>query len=198
MAYSRSVFLALALPLVLGRETIGSDGMVRLGMTAAVAQDSVVHPELFGEGVFSTAAWDFFVALTPDQRVAYFCRASGGFTWFTILESRHAGAGWGQPRVASFSGRWSDADPHLSPDGSRLFFISNRPDADGQPPRDDYDIWVVERTPAGGWGAPRRLGPPVNAGATEWSPSARRTGTSTSARRARVGRAATTSTSRAG
>jgi len=135
------------------------------------ARDTVVVPELFGEGVFSTPAWDFFVAFTADQRTAYLCRANGSFTWFAILETRLQGGRWSEPRMAPFSGRWSDADPHLSPDGSRLFFISNRPEGGAGQPRDDYDIWYVERTPAGGWGEPRRLGAPVNAGATEWSPA---------------------------
>lgn len=133
-------------------------------------------PELFGPGTFSTGAWDFFVALTPDQRTAYFCRANGDFSYYTILETRLIGGRWSQPRVASFSGRWSDADPHLTVDGSRLFFISNRPVA-GSAPRDQYDIWVTERTAAGGWGEPRRLEAAINRDSvTEWSPSIARNG----------------------
>jgi hypothetical protein len=81
---------------------------------------------------------------------------------------------WTEPRVPAFSGRWSDADPHLSPDGSKLFFISNRPSS-GDSPREEHDIWGVERQARGSWGPPRNLGPPVNRdGATEWSPSVAR------------------------
>ncbi len=121
-------------------------------------------------------AWDFFVAFTPDQRTAYFCRSNGDFSYYTILESRFADGGWTEPRVASFSGRWSDADPHLTVDGSRLFFISNRP-VRGSAPRDEYDIWVTERTTAGGWAEPRRLEAPINRDSvTEWSPSIARNG----------------------
>src|SRR5215208_3848599 len=116
---------------------------------AATAADA--GPELFGEGVFSTGAWDFFVAFTPDERTAYFCRADGRFSHFTILQSHQRGGGrWSKPEVAPFSGRWSDADPHVSPDGGRLFWISNRPLPGAAAPadtaRDDYDIWYVERT----------------------------------------------------
>ena len=35
-------------------------------------------PELYGPGVFSTAAWDYFMAWTPDQQDVFFCRASDG------------------------------------------------------------------------------------------------------------------------
>jgi Tol biopolymer transport system component len=126
-------------------------------------------PELFGIGVFTTGEWDFFVAFTPDQQTAYFCRANGSFTYFTILQSQLRNGQWSAPEIAPFSGRWSDADPHMSPDGSKLFFISNRPDG-GDAARADYDIVVVERT-ATGWSEPRRLPAPINDGFTEWSPS---------------------------
>jgi len=130
-------------------------------------------PELFGEGVFSTGAWDFFVALAQDQRTAYFCRANGSFTYFTILLSDNRGGRWSPPRVAPFSGRWSDADPHISPDGSKLFYISNRPiNPTDSIARDDYDIWMVEKNAAGNWGVPKHLPSPINMdGTTEWSPS---------------------------
>ena len=71
--------------------------------------------------------------------------------------------------MAPFSGRWSDADPHLTPDGCRLFFISNRPDS-GDARKESCDLWMVERA-GQGWSAPRPLGRDVCTDATEWSPS---------------------------
>ncbi len=134
----------------------------------AAAQET---PQVYEPGIFSTGAWDFFVALTPDQQTAYLCRANGDFSYYTILETRRAAGRWSTPRAASFSGRWSDADPHVSPDGRKLFFISNRP-INGDTAQENYDIWMVERAAGGGWGTPRPLGAPVNrADATEWSPS---------------------------
>ena len=47
----------------------------------------------------------------------------------------------------------------------------------GDTPREEHDIWVVERQAGGRWGAPHNLGAPVNRdGATEWSPSVARNG----------------------
>ena len=128
-----------------------------------------LHPRIFGEGVFTTGAYDFFVALDPHGDVAYFCRASADFGYWTILETRRRGGKWTAPVMAPFSGRWSDADPHFTPDGSRLFFISNRPDS-GDTAQASCDLWVVERA-NDGWGEPRRLGPEVCGEGTEWSPS---------------------------
>jgi len=132
------------------------------------AAPTALGPTLFGEGVFSTGAYDFFVALTPDQKTAYFCRASGDFSYWTILETHRTGNQWGAPKMAPFSGRWSDADPHLSPDGSKLFFISNRPSS-GDTARATCDLWMMERAGAG-WSEPRRL-TEICTEVTEWSPS---------------------------
>jgi Tol biopolymer transport system component len=126
-------------------------------------------PERFGEGVFTTGAWDFFVALQPGTTLALLCRANGSFTHFTILETERRGGRWAAPRVASFSGRWSDADPHFTADGQRVYFISNRP-VSGDSAAGEYDVWFVDRT-AAGWGEPKRLEGPVNGPRTEWSPS---------------------------
>ena len=128
-----------------------------------------LHPVPFGKGVFTTGAYDFFVALTPDQKSAYLCRASADFGYWTILETHRQGDRWSAPEMAPFSGRWSDADPHLSPDGSRLFFISNRPDS-GDVAKESCDLWLVERS-GRGWSDPRPIGPTVCTDATEWSPS---------------------------
>jgi Tol biopolymer transport system component len=136
--------------------------------TAATSKDEI-RPTLFGEAVFTTGAYDFFVALTPDQQTAYFCRATADFGSWTILETHRTGDGWAAPKMAPFSGRWSDADPHVTLDGSKLFFISNRPDS-GDTARPSCDIWVVERS-GKGWGPPRSLGPEVCTDVTEWSPS---------------------------
>ena len=127
------------------------------------------QPTLFGEGVFTTGDYDFFVALTPDQKTAYFCRASADFSWWTILETRWRDGKWSAPVMAPFSGRWSDADPHVTPDGQRLVFISNRP-VTGDSAKASCDLWVVERAGAG-WSEPRPLAPEICTDVTEWSPS---------------------------
>ena len=147
------------------------------GAQPPVSETPPLQPELFGPGVFSTGAWDFFVAFTPDGNTAYVNRANGSFSHFTIIETRLVGRAWSTPRVANFSGKWSDADPHLAADGSKLFFISNRPlptdtGAAALTPRDDYDIWFLTRGTTGEWGPPQHVGAPINeAGVTEWSPS---------------------------
>ena len=147
----------------------GATLLAAAAVAVAAPPPDALRPTLFGEGALTTGAYDFFVALTPDQKTAYFGRATADFGAWTILEAHRTGEGWGRVAVAPFSGRWSDADPHLTADGNTLFFISNRPDS-GDAAKATCDLWVVERE-GGGWGTPRSLGPEVNTGVTEWSPS---------------------------
>jgi YVTN family beta-propeller protein len=102
------------------------------------------------------------LAFTPDGKTAYFASSDEFFPFTrqaTIYVSHLADGAWTAPEVAPFSGRYSDIDPFLSPDGRRLYFSSIRP-VEGVT-RGDLDIWMVERT-VNGWGDPVRLGPEVN------------------------------------
>ncbi|HYH82701.1 MAG TPA: hypothetical protein VEX86_23110 [Longimicrobium sp.] len=102
----------------------------------------------------------------------YSMEVGGGYV---LLESRRAGAGWTAPRLLPFSGRWSDAEAALSPDGRVLVFASKRPRADSAA-RTDYDLWMVDRTAGGSWGEPRPLDA-LSTTANELYPSLTRDGT---------------------
>jgi hypothetical protein len=128
--------------------------------------------ELFAPGVISDANRQWRITFTPDGRTAYFAESEGFFPatrQATIHVSRLEDGRWTEPQVAPFSGRHSDIDPFVTPDGSRLYFSSIRP-VDGVL-RGDVDVWYVERTPDG-WGEPVRLGPEVNGPHDELYPSA--------------------------
>ena len=116
-------------------------------------------------------------AFSPDGRTLYFARKAGdGGRFGVILASRALTNGkWTTPEVANVSGRYADYDPFVSPDGSRLFFISNRPTT-GQEPRRDLDIWVAERA-GGTWQEARNIGSPINTDGDELYPSVASDGT---------------------
>lgn len=101
-------------------------------------------PTVFGDGIISTGDFDSHAAFTPDGKTVYFVRSTPTFSLWTILTSRFENGRWNTPEVAPFSGQYSDADPFIAPDDSRLYFISNRPVAGKSKP--DLDIWVMERT----------------------------------------------------
>lgn len=125
-----------------------------LAQTSAPGAAGSAAPELFGEGVFSTGRYELPPTFTPDGRTAYFTVSTPAYgRLHVIMETRLEDGGWSAPRVAPFSGRYGDADPLISTDGSRMFFISKRPLSPGGQPRDDFDIFYVEREGAG-WGEP--------------------------------------------
>jgi hypothetical protein len=142
---------------------------------APASASASASPELYGAGVFSTGAWDFFVAFTPDQRRALFCRADDTFVHYDIYETRLDERGhWSAPVKPRFAARWSNADPHISLDGRRVFFISNRPisPAAGDAEREIHDIWTAVLGSDGEWSDPERLPAPVNDASTDrWSPA---------------------------
>ena len=139
------------------------------------AAGALPEPVVFGEGVVSTGEFESHPAFTPDGRTLYFVRSTPEFTDWTIYVTEYADGRWSVPKVAPFSGKHRDADPFISADGKQLYFISDRP-VDGKP-KEDMDIWVMERAQGGDWGEPRNLGAPVNTTASEWFPKLTSNGT---------------------
>jgi Tol biopolymer transport system component len=101
-------------------------------------------------------------------------KSTPNFNFWTIVFSRFENGKWTAPEVAPFSGQWSDADPFITEDGAKLYFISTRPQ-DGQSDA-NLDIWMVEKT-GGGWGKAHNLGVPINSSGREWYPTLTRNGT---------------------
>jgi len=132
------------------------------------------EPTLFAEGIVSTAEDDLNATFTPDGQTVYFTRNFPGNKLGVILFSQFRGGQWQPPEIASFSGQFTDYDPFITRDGTKLYYCSNR-GADGKQ-KNDFDLWFVEKT-AHGWSAPRSLGEPVNAKSNEYYPSVAADGT---------------------
>lgn len=134
----------------------------------------LTEPTIFGKGVISTGHFDSHPAFTPDGRTLYFVRSAPDFSFWTIVFSRFVNGRWTTPSTAPFSGQYSDADPFITHDGSRLYFISRRPVAGKSRP--DLDIWFVEKT-SNGWSEPKNPGSPINSPGNEWYPTLSARGT---------------------
>lgn len=100
---------------------------------SALAADAP-RAELFGPGVISTAANETSATFSHDGRSVYFMRGDYASADTAILVADRVGSGWGRVRVAPFSGVWRDSEPHLTADGKRLYFVSNRPPQPGAAP----------------------------------------------------------------
>jgi len=81
---------------------------------------------------------------------------------------------WTTPQIAPFSEEHFSFNPVFSPDGGRLYFISNRPlGKNGK--AQGFNNWYVERQGAG-WSEPKHHGPVVNSN-DDWGASITREGT---------------------
>jgi Tol biopolymer transport system component len=162
--------LALSLSLILA-------GPVKQVQRRTHPYDSNVplrEPAIFEPGTISTGDHETHPAFTPDGKTLFFLKNSPTFSFWTIVVSHFRNGQWSTPEVTPFSGQYRDADPFVTRDGSKLYFISDRPAAGKT--TSDLDIYVVERTNSG-WGEPRNLGEPVNSVGNEWYPTVAADGT---------------------
>ena len=130
--------------------------------------------ELFLPGIVSTGFEESAPVFSPDQRELYYAIDYNGFS--TIVVSSFSDDGWSKPEVAPFSGNHLDGNPAFHPDGSRLYFASNRPLDGTNGPSDDINIWYVSRIKSG-WSEPKPLEGPVNSTGFACCPSLTRSGT---------------------
>jgi hypothetical protein len=140
-------------------------------------KDQGEKPMIFAKGIISTEDDEFGATFTPDGKTCYFTMKSPSTissNVVVICVSHLKNGQWTGPEIASFSGKYKDFNPSISPDGLKLFFISNRP-VDGKR-KFDTDIWVVDKS-GEGWGEPKNLGRPVNTDGWELACSAANNGT---------------------
>lgn len=129
-------------------------------LTVAGCADQIDHyptadrpglkPMLFAPGLISTEGHrERDLAISPDWSEIYFSRDA------TIMVTTRTPDGWSEPQPVSFSYPCPEFEPFITHDNRRLYFISRRPLAgEGEP--EDYQLWMVDRTPDG-WGTPKRV-----------------------------------------
>lgn len=132
-------------------------------------------PVILGRGSISTELPEFAVSFTPDGSTIYFNRTDEERSRLTIMvSSLEADGTWSTAEPASFSGESFDVDPFVTPDGTRLYFSSNRITTPGDTVR-DFNTWFVDLDEGDATEA-RLLPPPFNTEATEVFVSATRDG----------------------
>lgn len=117
---------------------------------------------LFGSRVISTEDDEFGITFSPDGKTCFFTKRTPSTissSTYVICSSHLVDGKWAEPAIASFSGKYKDFNPFIAPDGSKLFFISNRP-GPGKTTADG-DIWMAPKK-GESWGEPENIGAPVN------------------------------------
>lgn len=131
---------------------------------------------LFAPGIISTGMGDRDIAITPDGKEIFFTRVIGNSDYSTIFYTNEINGKWTKPEVFEFCKdvEYKYTEPFVSCDGKKLFFISNKPNVEGQ---ESYDIWVSEKDGNNNWTEPYNLGEPVNTDQNEFFPSLTSDGT---------------------
>lgn len=100
-------------------------------------------------------------SISPDGKYLFFtgCNRPDGMGRCDIYVSRKEGNDWGKAINLGkvINSEYWESQPSISPDGSTLYFVSNRPGGVG-----GYDIWKSMLTNEGDWTTPENLGPNVN------------------------------------
>ena len=127
----------------------------------------------FLEKIISTDLTESSLTINSDSTELFFVRSNSFYTASqkVIYHSTKSDDTWSEPKIAWFSGQYSDTSPFLTYDNNYLYFISTRPVKKKQGERKDKDIWRIEKK-NGVWGGdPEHLGDVVNSSYSEYSPS---------------------------
>jgi hypothetical protein len=132
-------------------------------------------PVMVLPGIVSTAEPEFAFTMTAKGDEVWFDRASADRRTLTIMTSRLEGGRWSEPAATPFTGSWRDVDPWITPDGSMLFFSSNRPVPGGA--GTGFHAWYARRGDGGSWSEPAEAGRPMNSDSSDTFVSASRDST---------------------
>jgi hypothetical protein len=121
-------------------------------------------PEIFAPGIISTEKVELNSVFSPDGREFFFTATEGDVD--VIYYCKQIDGKWTKPKAAPFSGNAIDVDMSFSPDGSRLYFCSNRKSTTSV---GGMDIWYSERTEKS-WSKAINLGSPINSPAHDTYP----------------------------
>lgn len=122
-------------------------------------------PALFAPNLISKPGrYEFGCAFSKDGKEFFFAEDNGEKN--IIYHATLKQGVWTEPVKLFQNDSFSYNDPMLSPDESRLYFISNR-SLDGSNEPKDIDIWYAERK-GEGWSAPINVGPTINSNLNEY------------------------------
>jgi len=135
-----------------------------------------LKPEIFGDGILRPImSLQSTPSFAPDGKEVYWSTFFGPPFRLLVMFMKKENDRWTTPQIAPFSSsEHLSFNPVFSPDGKKLYFISNRSlDENGKP--QGFNNWFVERQ-ASGWSEPKHHGPAVNSN-DDWGASVTRDGT---------------------
>jgi len=117
---------------------------------------------IFFSRIINTKDNEGQVAFSPDEKTMYFTRShrdnSHNYQLYKVVLEEGSNGNWTDELELSISNdHYSIENPHVSFDGTELYFSSNMPGTYG-----GFDLYVVHINPDGSLGKPLNLGPKIN------------------------------------
>jgi dipeptidyl aminopeptidase/acylaminoacyl peptidase len=126
-------------------------------------------PEIFAPGIISKEGDQVALLYAPDGSEIIYSEREPASNKMNILSMKNNGGIWSEPAILAFSKNYINNEPALSPDGKKLFFVSNRPIGKNTEASKTPDIWVTEKI-NGQWAQPKNIGAPINTADIEVQP----------------------------
>jgi len=115
-------------------------------------------PEYFGAGIIDNDERVFAITFSPDGKECFYTKT---FDDNTIMTTKEENGKWLEPKIAFFSGKTFDFEPHITPDGTKLIFGSDRA-LPGTAEKGMHQ-WTLKKTDSG-WSEPEPMGSPFDQG----------------------------------
>lgn len=134
--------------------------------------------KIFMPGLVTTGLPTRDMAITPDGKEMYFTVHGSTFIFSTILCTKFVDGKWTKPEVAPFAqnAKYAYTEPCISPDGKKMYFVSNRSKTSPSGEKESYDVWMMDRI-NDKWSEPINIGEPINSPTDEYFPSVTNNGT---------------------
>ncbi len=136
--------------------------------------EDLTSPKKFSKEI-NTKYHEASVAFSPDQKTIYFTRnnfgkklkrGKNGINHLKIYQSKLIDGEWTKAIEVSFnSENYSTGHPSVSPDGKKLYFVSDRPGGFG-----GTDVYSVDILEVGKFSEPKNLGRTINTNKKEMFP----------------------------
>ena len=137
-------------------------------------EGDLMKPKKFSKKI-NTKYHEASMAFSPDKQTIYFTRnnfgkklkrGKNGINHLKIYRSQWVNGEWTEAEELPFNNdNYSTGHPSISPDGKKMYFVSDRPGGYG-----GTDIYVVDILGDGRFSEPKNLGRTVNTSAKEMFP----------------------------
>lgn len=135
-----------------------------------ISKNGDVSNPLFFSRILNTKHNEGQVAFSPDETIVYYTRSLRDNSSNYQLHMAHlepfSHGNWTSRKQLTLNTNYSIEHPHVSPDGTQLFFSSNKPGGFG-----GYDLYVANILEDGAISEPVNLGKTINTSKDEKFPS---------------------------